>query len=510
MSIDLSAEIREMQQERGISEELVISTIVKMVEDAYEREFGTLENCEVELENESLRVLARKTIVLEEELEDPAVQISLESVVSEVEGCEVGDELLIELNPKDFSQRSVNVGKQRGKQSLREIEKDTIYSEYKEKEGQLIQGYVQRSKDGNLFVDIGRVEGILPRRYQSPRERYERGDRIRVLVWEVRKDSGSVGVVLSRSHTELVERICEIEIPEIAEGIVKIERIVREVGYRTKIAVRSVREDVEPVGACVGPRGIRIQNIVSELDSEKIDVLMYSPDPQSFAKNALSPAQVKDVYLIDSSKKKILAITDESQLALAIGKSGQNVRLANRLVDWNIDVKTEEQAIEEGLLQEAEETANELFNYESEEIENISDLVGLDERVIELLKNNGIELIESLLSFSDEGLRKLEGLTEQDVEMIQTAVRELIVEDGLTEGEVEEESFEDEPVLESEPESEVDEELSEEESDGAEESLEEIVEYHCPECDVVITLEMDSCPGCGIGLSFEEVEEDEG
>jgi N utilization substance protein A len=403
----------------------------------------------------------------------------------------VGDELLIEIDPQKFDRIAVQSAKQKAKQTLREIQKDTLYSEYKDKEGEMIIGYYQRERNGNIFVDLGKVEGILPKRYQSPREVYRPNDRIKALIYEVSKGQTGLQLVLSRTHAEFVKRIFELEVPEVYDGTVEIFKIVREPGYRTKLAVYSSRDDIDPVGACVGMKGVRIQSIVRELEGEKIDILKYDNDPRLFIKNALSPAEVENVYILDESKRQAMAVVKENQLSLAIGKQGLNVRLANRLVDWNIDVKTEEQFAELDYSERSKQELNALFTSseeEPEEITNISELPGISERLSELLSQNGIELIEDLISMSSEELSKLEGITAGDVEKIQS-----IISDNLDIIEESEEEEEAEPTYQE-----------------VEEGEEEEEEYECPECGNPITINMTTCPNCGVGLSFEiEEEEDE-
>ena len=287
------------------------------------------------------------------------------------EDCEVGDELLIEINPKEFDRVSVQSAKQKARQSLREIQKDTLYSEFKDKVGEMIIGYYQRERNGNIYVDLGKTEGILPKKYQSPREIYHPNDRIKALIYEVVKTPTGLQIVLSRNHAEFVKKIFELEVPEIYDKTIEISKIVREPGYRTKIAVRSTREDVDPVGACVGLKGVRIQAVVRELEGEKIDILRYSLDSRSFIKNALSPAEVNQVVILDEAKKLALAIVPDAQFSLAIGKQGLNVRLANRLTDWNIDVKTETQFSEMDISAEAKRAVSALFGETEEEIQKI-------------------------------------------------------------------------------------------------------------------------------------------
>ncbi len=489
MASGLADAIKALVQDKGISEELVKKTIEDFMFAAYKRKFGTAENAVVKFNDDDTEVsiYARKNIVAE--IEDPVFEILLKDALLENEESEIGDELLIYIDPAGFDRGAVQSAKQNAKQTLREINKDTLYSEFKGKEGEMIIGYHQRERNGNIFVDLGKIEGILPKRFQSPRETYRPNDRIKALIYEVNKTPSGLQIILSRTHTDFVRRIFELEVPEIYDNTVEIFKIVREPGYRTKISVYSNREDVDPVGACVGIKGIRIESVVREMEGEKIDILKNVTDPKEFIKNALSPAEVENVLILNESKRQALAIVNDSQLSLAIGKRGLNVRLANRLVDWNIDVKNHAQFEEMDITLESKKELDALFNdveNETEEITSISELPGMPERLAGLLSENGIELIESLVSLGKDELIKLEGLTEGDVETIQNIIAESIDIVEETEPEVyDTNEYSDE--LENTPDNE---------------------EYECPECGYPITTDMEVCPKCGVGLSFE-IEEEE-
>jgi N utilization substance protein A len=502
MAVGLAEAIRSLVEDRGISEELVRKTIEDFLLAAYKRKFNTTENAVVRFNEDGseVSIFAAKEIV--EEVFDPVTEIELSEALTFSEECEIGDELLIEINPQEFDRVAVQSAKQKAKQTLREIQKDTLYSEFKEKEGEMVIGYFQRERNGNIFVDLGKIEGILPRRYQSPREVYRPNDRIKALIYEVSKSPTGLQIILSRTHTDFVKRIFELEVPEVYDRTVEIFKIVREPGYRTKIAVFSNRDDVDPVGACVGMKGVRIQAVVRELEGEKIDILKYDIDPRSFIKNALSPAEVQNVVVLDESKRQALAVVDENQLSLAIGKQGLNVRLANRLVDWNIDVKTNDQFEEMDISTEKKKELNALFNdneYDEniEEISKIAELPGISERLAEILMQNGIELIETLISLSAEDLSRLEGVTAQDVEKILSIISESV---DIIEQEEEEE--EEEGTIEED-------EGEQEASDAGEKEVVHEETYECPECGHPITIDMTSCPNCGVGLSFEVEEDDE-
>jgi transcription termination/antitermination protein NusA len=500
MTSGLADAIRGLVQDKGISEELVRKTIEDFLIAAYKKKYGSAENAVVRFSEDGSEVslFSQKQIV--EEIEDPITEIELDEALEYNDECEVGDELLIEVDPKSFDRISVQSAKQKAKQTLREIQKDTLYSEFKDKEGEMIIGYFQRERNGNIFVDLGKIEGIMPKRFQSPREVYRPNDRIKALIYEVEKAQTGLQIVLSRTHAEFVKRIFELEVPEVYDKTVEIFKIVREPGYRTKLAVFSNRDDIDPVGACVGMKGVRIQAIVRELEGEKIDILKYESDPHLFIKNALSPAEVDNVYIIDESKRQALAVVKENQLSLAIGKQGLNVRLANRLVDWNIDVKTEEQFAEMDIAVGSKKELDALFgDYdegEQEEITKISELPDISERLAKLLANNGIELIETIITMDTEQLSGLEGISEEDAKSIQSIISEnLDIIEETAEDEAEEEEYE-------EGEDSSEEEGSAEETEETEETEEEEL-YECPECGHPISVDMTACPNCGVGLSFE-------
>jgi len=489
MASDMAEAIRQLIYEKGISEDLVLKTIEDALLAAYKKRFGTSENAVVRFtgDYDGVEILAKRTIV--EEVDDPVLEVSLEEARELVDGAELGDILEIPIDPKEFDLQEVMLAKQTTRQSLREISRDTLYAEYKAKQGEIIIGYYQREKNGNIFVDLGKVEGFFPKKFQSPRETYQPGERIKALIAEVSKNGPQI--VLSRTHPEFVQKILELEVPEIYDKTIEVFKIVREPGYRTKIAVYSRRDDVDPVGACVGLKGIRIQNIIRELEGEKIDVLKYDVDPRRFIKNALSPADVRDVYIIDEARHTALAVVDESQLSVAIGKQGLNVRLANRLCDWSIDVKTEDQFRDLDISSEARRAASSLFG-EEEEILRIDELPSVDLRVAGVLAEAGIEMIEDFLARSDEELLAIPGVATGDLEAIRAIIEENI--------EVIEEEYDQDQEPDAEPEQEATAEAEEPETEV----------YECPDCRAPVTPDMTHCPQCGVALSFEyEDEEDQ-
>ena len=436
MSNEMALAIRQIIQERGISEELVMHTIEDTLLAAYRRKYGTIDNAVVRFAEDatSVSIYAQKKIVPEEEIQDPALEVSLADALAYNDDAELGDELLIEINPRDFDRVSIQSAKQKAHQSLREIQKDTLYSEFKDREGELIVGYYQRERNGTIFVDVGRTEGILPRRYQSPREIYRPNDRVRAMIYEVEKSALGLQIVLTRTHTEFVKKIFELEVPEIYDRTIEIHKMVREPGYRTKMSVYSTRDDVDPVGACVGMRGVRIQSVVRELEGEKIDVLRYDPDVRSFITEALKPAEVEQVIVLDEAKRQALAVVPESQFSLAIGKQGLNVRLANRLTDWSIDVRTRAQVNEMDIGADSQRAAAALFGDVQEEITDVAELPGIVPRVAAALKASGVELLETLVAMDEEQLRAVPELSEQDVGELRKLIEENveIVEEETT------------------------------------------------------------------------------
>ncbi len=453
MSSELSDAIRLLVQDNGISEDLVRRTVEEFLLAAYKKKYGTADNAVVRFSEDGADVTLYAQRKIVEDVYDPVSEVALDEALAYNEDCEIGDELLIEINPNEFDRVAVQSAKQKARQTLREIKKDTLYSEFKDKVGEMIIGYYQRERNGNIFVDLGKTEGIMPKRYQSPREVYRPNDRIKAMIYEVNKNPNGLQIVLTRTHTEFVKRIFELEVPEVYDKTVEVFKIVREPGYRTKIAVYSNRDDVDPVGACVGLRGVRIQGIVRELEGEKIDVLKYDNDPREFLRNALSPAEVSHVVILDEAKRQALAVVPEGQLSLAIGKQGLNVRLANRLADWSIDVKTQAQFAEMDLTAETKRAVSALFGElpeEADEITRISELPDIPPHIVQMLENAGYEYIEDLVNLSDDELTAIETLSGDDVSTLRRIIAEnveIIETEDEAAGEYEEE-YEDEEYSE--------------------------------------------------------------
>jgi N utilization substance protein A len=337
--------LEQVEHEKGISKEILLDAIETALASAYKRDQKVAQSIEVRVDpgTGAFHVYTHKTVV--EEVEDDKNEIELAEAQKINPIYELGDLVEFEIFPKEFGRIAAQTAKQVVVQRIREAERSIIYDEFVNRVGDLITGIIQRFEQRNIFIDLGRIEGVLPGNEQIPNERYEQGMRLKTYVVEVKKTTKGPQVLLSRTRTGLLKRLFELEVPEVQDGLVEIKSVAREPGYRSKIAVMSRDPQVDPVGACVGSRGIRVQMIVRELKGEKIDVVPWSSEPIEFIINALSPAKVSDVKILPSKKTAIVIVPD-FQLSLAIGKEGQNARLAAKLTGWKIDIKSESQAAE--------------------------------------------------------------------------------------------------------------------------------------------------------------------
>ena len=337
MNRELIAVIDEIGRQKGIDKARVIGAIESALQTAAKKRFGQAENIQVEIDGKTgeISVVSKKIIV--DTVANPKAEISLKEARLYDEGAEVGDEIgsLIEMD--ELGRIAAQTAKQVIFQKVREAEWEAVQKEYSTRQGDLVNGIILGMERRNFLVDLGKTEAILPIQEQIPRETYRRGDRVKALLLEVRRTPKDVQVILSRSHPQFVAKMFELEVPEVGEKIVEIKSIVREPGDRTKIAVSSRDKAVDPVGACVGIKGSRVQAVVLELRGEKIDIITWTQDPRVFIAEALNPATIEKVG-IDEEKKSALVVVADSQLSLAIGKNGQNVRLAARLTGWKIDI----------------------------------------------------------------------------------------------------------------------------------------------------------------------------
>lgn len=347
MNQEFIGALKEIVKDKGISEDLLFTTIEDALVAAYKKNYAgptsSAQNVKVTIDRETgeIHVYSQKVVV--EEVFDNVTEIGLEEAQEIKPTYDLDDVVDFEVTPKNFGRVAAQLAKGVVTQRIREAERSIIYGEYKEKEYDIITGTVLREDKGNVFVNIGKLETAIGPNEQIPREKYKFNEKIKLYVVEVKNTSKGAQIIVSRTHPGLVKRLFELEVPEIYEGVVEIKSISREAGSRSKIAVVSHDENVDQMGACVGPKGARVQNIVNELKGEKIDIIKWSKNPEEFIENSLSPAKVLSVT-VDEDKKSAKVIVDDSQLSLAIGKEGQNVRLAAKLTNWKIDIKSKSQA----------------------------------------------------------------------------------------------------------------------------------------------------------------------
>ncbi len=381
---NLNEVFEELEREKGISKEVVISSLCDAMVAAYKKHLRIkeIENVEAFLDEQSgeIGIFKGKTVV--ESVEDPDNEISLAEAKEIDEAVELGDEVKLEVTPEQFGRIAAQAANQVLTQRIREAERNLVLNEFLDKKGTLITGIIQKVDDRrNVIVNIGKTDAIMPRKEQIPGEYYKPGNRIRVFVLNVKETTRLPQVIVSHGHAEIVRELFELEVPEIEDGIVEIKSISREAGYRTKIAVWSNDPEVDSVGACIGPRGSRIQTIVSELKNEKIDIVRYSEDPVEYIVNALSPARVVSVDIMadDEFAHEALVVVPDDQLSLAIGREGQNVRLAHKLTNWKIDIKSVSQ------MEQAENQNVNNYEYE-EDVEDdvVEDVVDSEELQAEI------------------------------------------------------------------------------------------------------------------------------
>ena len=335
-----------LAKERRINKDVLFSAIESALMSAYKKNFGKNANVRASIDHTTgkVEVFARKTVV--HEVEDPQCEISLEEARSIRNEYEVGDLVEVGVTPRDFGRIAAQTAKQVVVQHIREAERGVIYDEYSQKENEILTAIVQRVENGQAFVELGRTEGLLDVPQQMPGEELKPNDRIKVYVLGVSRASRGPQVTVSRTHPGLVKRLFELEVPEIVSGEVQIKSIAREAGFRTKMAVFSTSPLIDAVGSCVGPHGMRVENVVAELKTEKIDIIKWSQDPAEYIANALNPARVLGVTIVSEKDKSARVTVPDNQLSLAIGKEGQNARLAAKLTGWKIDIKSQSQMAE--------------------------------------------------------------------------------------------------------------------------------------------------------------------
>ena len=396
---ELKRLIEQMGKDRGINKEIITQALEAAMLTAAGKKFGQKVEIEAHYNDETgeVEVFQFKTVV--DKVLDPETQISKEEARATLdEGAEPGDSLGMKIETSSFGRIAVQLAKQIIIQRVKDAECDNIYEEYKDRKGELVNGFVQRFEGGSIVVNLGRAEGIVPPSEQIHREAYKRGERIRAYIVEIKKNAKGLQIILSRTHPAFLKALFEVEVPEISEGLIEILSVAREPGKRGKIAVRSKDKDIDPVGACVGMRGSRVQSVVQELRGEKIDIIPYSEDQAKFVSSALSPAKVNRVFVDDENRTMTVVVPDD-QLSLAIGKNGQNVRLAVKLTGWNIDMKSESMVLAQ---EDGKDSQSDLIK-----------ITGIGPAMIEKLFSKGIKSVAMIAATEPEVLSEIPGVGEK-------------------------------------------------------------------------------------------------
>jgi len=348
MNKDLFAAIESLEKEKGISKEVLFEALEVALVSAYKRNFQSAPAVRVDIDRDTGEITVFSQLKVVEEVESDQQEVNLYEARVYNPRCQIGDIIEMEVTPKEFGRIAAQTAKQVVIQRIREAERELIYESFVDRTEEIITGLVRRFEQRNVIIDLGRTEAVLPVAEQIPYERYRQGERVKTFIADVKKTTKGPQIIVSRTHTGFLKRLFEMEVPEIYEGIVEIKAIAREAGHRSKLAVLSNNKDIDPVGACVGPKGSRVQAISNELKGEKIDIIKWSEEPEEYIANALSPAKVSSVIL-DSDNKTATVVVPDSQLSLAIGKEGQNARLSAKITGWKIDISSETQFTEKSL-----------------------------------------------------------------------------------------------------------------------------------------------------------------
>ncbi len=408
MASTLNFVIEQVEREKGISREVIVDAVETAVLTAVKRKMGQEVELEAQFNPETgeIEVFQFRTVV--EEVEDPEREISLEKAREELdEESEVGDSLGVKVDTSNLGRIAAQTAKQVIMQKVRDAERESVFDQFKDRKGDLISGAVQRvERGGHLLVNLGKTEALLPLSEQIPSESFRRGERVRALIIDVRKETRGPQVILSRTHPGFLIRLFELEVPEIASGDVKIINAVRDPGERAKIAVYTKDSHIDPVGSCVGVRGSRVQNVVQELRGERIDIIPWTPDYATFISSSLAPAKISKVF-IDEENRSIEVIVEDDQLSLAIGKRGQNVRLASKLTEWRIDIRSET---------DLEETFQDAVSAFMEKLE-------IGEVLARMLYNEGFASVKEIAEVDFEELMEIEGLEEERARWIYDKAR---------------------------------------------------------------------------------------
>ena len=487
-----------LSEEKDISIELLKEVIEQTMILALRKEYGNDINFHIHWDNNNPTVYRGAIVV--DIVNNRNKEISIEEAKRLDNNITIGDEVLILLDHvKEFSRIGSNTAKTIFFQKITELEKNLIYNEFKRRENQLVNGYFQRENRGNIYVNLGQTEGLLLKKDQSPREHYSVGDRIRAYIYKVENDrSGHPTIYLTRTKADFIKKLFELEIPEIADGTIEIKNVVRQAGLKIKVAVASNKPEVDPVGACIGQKGIRIQSIIKEIEGEKIDVVKWSKDIREYIYEAMTPAKPTRIIITDPDKKEAMIIIPDEQLSLALGRNGYNVKLASQITGYTFDLKTETDIKENPELLKDLISLNQIFSDNDSEEENndiieeneivaednevvnslysLHSVYSMDKDIIDVLVNSNINSIEELYHMAVEDIVSRTQLEQTVVEEFINQLREFV---SIVDSD---EMYSDYETIE-------------------EEVVEEV--YECPNCGSRITEDMNKCPNCGIELAFE-------
>ena len=487
--------LQQLSDEKDISVDLLKEVIESTMVLALKKKYGNDINFHIHFDNKNNPTVYKGANVVEE-VRDKNKEISLVEAKKLDQDINLGDEVLILVDQVEaFGRIESMVAKTTFFQKISDLEKNLIYNEFKRRENQLVNGYFQREHKGTIYVNLGKTEGELQKKDQSPREHYAVGDRIRAYIYKVQGGKDDKGkelptkILLTRTKADFIKKLFELEIPEIADGTIEIKNVVRQPGLKIKVAVVSNKPEVDPIGACIGQKGIRIQSIIKEIEGEKIDVVKWSKDIREYIAEAITPAKPIRIIITDPEKKEAMIIIPDEQLSLALGKSGYNVKLASQLTGYYFDIKTETDIKENPELLKDIVPLNQIFSDTAEETEataeetevaevfesNLYSLQGVEESIIKTLIENNINSIEELYNLSSEEIMEKTNLEKDVVDNLMLVMKDVV---EIVEGEDDYETT-------------------------SEEVVEEIEVYECPNCGSSITEGMTKCPKCGIELSFE-------
>lgn len=412
MSFEVLETLNQIAREKNLELEYVVETLKSALLVAARRKFGTEDNLQVELDQRTGEITVTSIKKVVDKVEDPATEISVEEAKKYDENAEAGDEMELEIPFEEFGRNAIIAAKQMLTQKVREAEREKIFEEYRDRIGELVTGTVQQIDKGNIIVNLGRGEGMIPQKEQIRREKYRQGERIRSIITDVQRTAKGPQITLSRGSPDFLLKLFELEVPEISEKIIEVKAVAREPGERSKIAVTSHDDRVDAVGACVGVKGMRVQNIVRELSNERIDIVQWSPQPTIFVTKALAPSKIVHIDLFPEENRMTVVVDDE-KLSLAIGKAGQNARLAARLTSWKINIlsETEYKAIKKA---------------EEEEKIDLEEITTVGAKIKSKLIEEGIETVQELLQKTEEELLAIEGIGPKTVERLLQGGRSLM------------------------------------------------------------------------------------